>query len=61
MLNQIEYREGYTPSLKDPERNLYLEKDGVTDQNCLLTKQRGVLPAGWVILYPGLAAVPAAK
>jgi hypothetical protein len=35
MSNQVEYREGYTPSLNDPEEDFTFGKDGVTEQNFL--------------------------
>jgi hypothetical protein len=47
MDNQIEYREGYTPSLKDPEQEFIFGKGWSYGSEIFINKTRGKL-TGWV-------------
>lgn len=47
MQNQIEYREGYTPSLKDPEEEFVFGKGWSYGSELFINKVRGAL-TGWV-------------
>lgn len=47
MQNQIEYREGYTPSLKDPEEEFVFGRGWSYGSEFFLNKQRGKL-TGWI-------------
>lgn len=47
MDNQIEYREGYTPSLKDPEEDFVFGKGWSYGSELFLNKTRGKL-TGWI-------------
>lgn len=47
MQNQVDYREGYTPSLKDPEEEFVFGKGWSYGAEFLINKQRGRL-TGWL-------------
>lgn len=47
MNNQIEYREGYTPSLKDPEEDFVFGKGWSYGTELFITKKKGKL-TGWI-------------
>ncbi|WP_315815765.1 TonB-dependent receptor [Paraflavitalea speifideaquila] len=47
MANQIEYREGYTPSLKDPEEEFVFGKGWSYGAEFFVNKQKGKL-TGWI-------------
>lgn len=47
MANQIDYREGYTPSLKDPEEEFVLGKGWSYGTEWFINKVKGPL-TGWI-------------